>query len=44
MQVTQRLGQYPAIITVAEMGAARHFLKTVIVEKDWVFPLICVFS
>ncbi|XP_041459560.1 heat shock protein 75 kDa, mitochondrial-like [Lytechinus variegatus] len=28
VKVTQRLGQYPAMITVAEMGAARHFLRT----------------
>ena len=27
-QMTNRLHSHPCLITVAEMGAARHFLKT----------------
>ncbi len=33
-KVTQRLESHPCIITVSEMGAARHFLKTALVDKS----------
>lgn len=33
-QVTKRLVSHPCIITVAEMGAARHFLRTSLAEKS----------
>ncbi|XP_072170714.1 heat shock protein 75 kDa, mitochondrial-like [Diadema setosum] len=34
VKVTQRLGKYPAMITVAEMGAARHFLRTAMKNRS----------
>ena len=33
-QVTDRLKTHPCLITVAEMGAARHFLKTTLAGKS----------
>ena len=34
MKVTHRLESHPCVITVAEMGAARHFLKTTLADKS----------
>ena len=34
IKVTKRLVSHPCIITVAEMGAARHFLRTSLAEKS----------
>ena len=34
LQVTHRLKNHPCLITVAEMGAARHFLKTTLAGKS----------
>jgi len=33
-KVTHRLESHPCVITVAEMGAARHFLKTTLADKS----------
>ena len=32
--MTHRLESHPCVITVAEMGAARHFLKTTLADKS----------
>ncbi|XP_022086790.1 heat shock protein 75 kDa, mitochondrial-like isoform X2 [Acanthaster planci] len=34
VKVTQRLAQHPAMVTVAEMGAARHFLRTALKNRS----------
>ncbi|VDI02843.1 TNF receptor-associated protein 1 [Mytilus galloprovincialis] len=34
IKVTKRLSSHPCIITVAEMGAARHFLRTTLADKS----------
>lgn len=34
LQVTRRLLSHPCVVTVAEMGAARHFLKTTLADKS----------
>ena len=33
LQITQRLESHPCVITVQEMGAARHFLKTTLADR-----------
>ena len=34
MQITKRLESHPCVITVQEMGAARHFLRTTLADKS----------
>ena len=33
-QITNRLDTHPCIVTVTEMGAARHFLRTTLADKS----------
>ena len=33
-QITKRLSNHPCVITVQEMGAARHFLRTTLADKS----------
>ena len=33
-QITHRLDTHPCIVTVTEMGAARHFLRTTLADKS----------
>lgn len=33
-QITKRLSAHPCVITVKEMGSARHFLKTTFADKS----------
>lgn len=34
LQVTKRLVSHPCIVTVVEMGSARHFLRTTLADKS----------
>ncbi|XP_038055297.1 heat shock protein 75 kDa, mitochondrial-like [Patiria miniata] len=34
IKITQRLAHHPAMVTVAEMGAARHFLRTALKNRS----------